>query len=217
MIDQPPDCWNIFVRELAKILEAHDHVVGSLATKRIGFHTQKVDRLRKTCISETLLSALSPNDLEIIYREFEFTAEEKNTIRASLIALATERFLMKRIDHLLAYQAADEVFHSMERLLPISTNLGMAGVRGFGTLAASDSVFDEALDLIDEANLNLSMSQDAQEATIRLANAQKARDTFEQAQKLLESIPLDARTEAWTVWYEEIQQGSQQANTLQRT
>ncbi|HEX6796678.1 MAG TPA: hypothetical protein VF116_03060 [Ktedonobacterales bacterium] len=190
--------WNIFVRELEDVLQAHGLPISKLDDKGIA-HSQKVARLQHSLEAPISFPTLNPEELERLETNVPLTPDERARLRAALAAAAVERALMDRMDPPTALMAADDVFHVLLARVQREPDSPLAGVRagaGFGAAEEESGPLAAALDSIDRATLALHSARDAS-GRAKEVNTAAAEREFARALELLERMgqPAD-KTEA---------------------
>lgn len=101
--------WNIFARVLEDILEAHNMRLGML-DDRMEIHREKVRRLQQSLLTPKHFPILNPEEIQHLVDELCLTEEERNRLRAAVLATAIEATLMERIDQDSALLAAEQIY-----------------------------------------------------------------------------------------------------------
>lgn len=216
---QYQDQWNIFARELEKILNARGLRIGQLDNRydEEGFplvHAAKADRLTKSLDSPCNFAVLSPTELERLEHalkqmEKPLTADDLMRLRAGVMATAVERILMERMDNeRIALIAANDVFNILYAAMKQQPDLTVAHTRGgsFGKVATGDPNFEQAMDLIDQAELALHAHAQTTDAVAQVAFAQEALQHYDHALASLQASQIPAHdAPEWTMWFEATQ------------
>lgn len=224
MVVDSPDLfihhWNIFARELEAILATRGLRLSHLDDRGIVFHREKVRRLQQSLKSPRHLTTLNPNEIERLVAIMQLTESEQRQLQAALLATAVEMTLMDRIDSQTALMASDDVFHILFAAMKAQPDRVMTtGVKAGAMIddldTFGDSMFSQALDLIDRALLAIHMSRNASSHQAQINNAHEAFDTFAHSLVLLQQcqIPLP-ESNNWRYWYDEAIDGQKMAETL---
>lgn len=214
-----PPRWNIFARELERVLDDHDLRLGQLDDRGVVLQREKVRRLQHSLRSPAHFPTLNPEEVERLFTIVELTSDEQARIRAALLATAVERILMDRLDPPTALMAADDVFNILYAALRAQPVGVLAGIKG-GSPAdeadeTGDTAYEEALDLIDRATLALHLSREAKTPEARKTHAEEAAETFTRAKRLLQTAQLPAHeSDEWRGWDQEVAAGLASANAL---
>lgn len=220
--------WNIFARELERILQARGYGLGHL-DDRSRIHPEKVRRLQRS-LREPRFHLLSPDELERVGDAFNFTPEERMQLRAALLATAVEDMLMSRIEASAALVASDQVFDILLDALQThgDDDNGIGAVKGTPQVdavlaqasqtlsSASSAAFEAAIDDVEGAFLLLHLSLTAESPT-RLRSATLAREGFRYALAALDQLgAVGPLGDEWTYWRGEAQRGVALAETYLR-
>ena len=212
-----PTRWNIFARELEDILAARSLRLSHLDDRHVVYHPEKVRRLQQSLKSPRHLSTLNPEEMERLIAIMKLTDSEQRRMNAALLATAVEMTLMDRIDPETALMASNDVFHILLAAMKAQPEMVMAtSVKGSPMSnegdTGGDTMFIQALDLIDRATLALHASQQATPAQAQVIHAREAYDTYSRSLELLQHSQLpDHEGEDWRFWYQEILHGQELA------
>jgi hypothetical protein len=213
----PNPAWNIFSRELDKILHVREVRLGQLDDKGMHLHPQLVRRLQLSLKYPKPLVVLNPEDLDRLVAFYHLTPAEHRRLKAALLALAVERMLMDRMKNSLALMVAESAFDTF--LKALEANPDMEGIIRDGTflpatLAPSGDPMEDALDRVGQAMLELNLaSQTAPEAQRQAVD--HAADAFANALDALARCPEEVRqSETWQCWQAEAERGMAQIQRL---
>lgn len=207
--------WNLFARVLQEILAAHGLTLGYL-DDRLKIHPEKVRRLQRSLKVPKSFPVLNIDEMEQLFTVFHLRRQEKVRLRAALLATAIEEMLMDRIQQDDALRAAEQILPMIEQALQTYAGdpIGIGAVKGEIPPMASERESEierelgGALAAIDRATLALHLSHNADAHVERVDRSRQARDGFEAALALLETVePTVKSTEAYHVWHQEAQQG----------
>lgn len=213
--------WNIFARELERILQARGYGLGHL-DDRSHIHPEKVRRLQRS-LREPRFNLLSPVELERVGDVFEFTSDERMQLRAAVLATAIEDMLMSRIEADAALMASDQVFDILLEALQThgDDSDGIGAVKGVSLASISSeqtqtpwqAALEEAVADIDRAYLLLHLAL-ADDSLARMRTAMLARESFLYALAALHRLGASATPgEEWSYWRDEAQRGLTLAET----
>ncbi len=214
----PHGGWNLFARVLQEILSAHGLTLGHL-DDRMQLHPEKVRRLQRSLQVPKSFPVLNPDEMERLVAVVRLSRSEKTRLRAALLATAIEAMLMDRIRPPDALRAAEQILPVLEQALETYADepLGIGAIKGEGEAAMPDEADIErelggALAAIDRATLALHLSHNVESHAERVERAREARDGFETALVLLETVePAFKAQEGWRFWHDEAQQGQRTA------
>ena len=207
--------WNLFARVLQEVLAAHGASLGHL-DDRVKIHPEKVRRLQRSLKVPKSFPVLNIDEMEQVFIIFRLNRHEKTRLRAALLATAIEETLMDRINQDDALRAAEQIFPIIEQALQTHAGdtIGIGAVKGQGertTMSRDIEIERElggALDAIDRATLALHLSLNAEAHAERVERTRQARDSFESALLLLDTVDSAFKAhDAWHVWHNEAQQG----------
>lgn len=206
--------WNIFARELERILQIRGYSLGHL-DDRSHIHREKVRRLQRS-LREPRFNLLSPDELEQVGDTFDFTSDERMQLRAAMLATAVEDMLMSRIEAGAALVASDQVFDILLDALQThgDDDNGIGAVKGGPRQQAleqaaptSTAAFEAAIDDVERAYLMLHLALTDALAT-RRRTAMLAREGFLYALAALERLDASGLAgDEWTYWRDEAQHG----------
>ncbi len=184
--------WNIFARELAKLMSVHGLKLSHLYNRQIVYYPEIVRRLQQSLDRPGRFPILNPEELDRLISALHLTPSEENQLKAAIVATSIERTLMDRINQDAALQAADDVFHIVFDALESRTGPALSHIKG-GVFFVEPEIpddpnLDTALDLIDRATIALYASKDASTPRVRVTTAREADDTFYAALMLLEGV-----------------------------
>lgn len=184
--------WNIFARELAKLMDIRGLKLSHLYNRQIVYYPEIVRRLQQSLDRPGRFPILNPDELDRLISALHLTPTEENQLKAAIVATSIERTLMDRINQEAALQAADDVFHIVFDALENRTGSALGHIKG-GVFFVEPEIpddpnLDTALDLIDRATLALYASRDAPTPRVRMANAREADEAFFAALMLLEGV-----------------------------
>lgn len=211
--------WNIFARELADILAAHNKGLGHLDDMGIT-HSQKVSRLQRSLTSAGHFPTLNPEEIEALIVAANLDDSEQNRLRAAVLATAVERILMDRMDPHTALMASEDVFAIFVAALREQSGAKtLAHVRAGGALdddvVGSAVDLDEALDWLDRATLELHTSRNAVSPQARVSHAQLACAGYARALELLERGGRHTGEDGeWRYWRNEALRGRDMAKAI---
>ena len=215
-----PSGWNIFARELEKILDVRRLQFKHLDTHGIVDHREKVRRLKQSLTSPKHLTTLNPNEMERLITKMQLTALEQVGLIAALLATAVEMTLMDRVESDVALTAANDVFVILFAAMKDQPDMGMTKHVKGGPMVDDDDTFGdalflEALDLIDRATLSLHASKNATTPQARTTHAHEALAAFTRTLDLLhQSGSPEPESEGWQGWYNEAVEGRRMAQML---
>lgn len=188
----PAPQWNIFARELAKVMAIRELTLSYLYNRKIVYYPEIVRRLQQSLDRPGRFPILNPDELDRLISALSLTPTEENQLKAAIVATSIERTLMDRIHQEAALQAANDVFHIVFDALENHTGPALGHIKGgvffVDPEIPDDPSFDTALDLIDRATLALYASKDATTPRVRVMNAREADDVFSSALFLLEGV-----------------------------
>jgi hypothetical protein len=184
-----PIQWNIFARELDRVLAVHGLRLGQLDDEGIVHHPEKVARLQRSLNSPAHFPALNPEEMDRLQKIVGLSEEEMQRLRAALVATAVERTLMDRLDPQTALMAANDVFELCLAAMRAHSTPILAAVRGGHMDGASDDeqAEEEVADLLDAAVIALDGAHYAPTPHARQAYAREALRLYTQALSRLEA------------------------------
>ncbi|HUY75374.1 MAG TPA: hypothetical protein VMV29_01290 [Ktedonobacterales bacterium] len=210
--------WNIFARELVRILQVHSYTLWQLQSVA-GIHSAKIDRLN-TSLRRPKFNVLSPDDLDRVILLCKFTPDEVTQIRAAVLATAIEKMLMDRINQFDALEAGNQVYPILYRALKRRAGEanGLSQTKSPATPVAplvaapfpiqvDDETLELVIDDIDASVLLLHLA-DTSDGKDGAQYAQLARSRFLAILAALENMD-DAicASEDWLVWHAETLSG----------
>ncbi len=220
-----PEHWNIFARELEKVLKKSGKTFNDLIKMRIVYYPQYIQRLEDSRISSRHLHTLNADAVGRLFVALSLNETEKNRIRASLIATETERLVLNRMDPYIPYaalMAADDVYRVLNTALNAhqAPDLERAGFRA--ATALNTLAYDQAVDLIEGAMLSLNFRDKAADPAATSALAQKAYNDLTRALALLDEAKIQIeyqqqdQPDEWLFWRDEAIRGRDQSEKLAR-
>lgn len=218
--------WNIFARELEKVLASRGLRLGHLDDRRVVEHPEKVRRLQLSLDTPKHFPVLNPAEMDRLFVTMQLTRKEQCCLRAALLATAVERVLMDRLEPDTALMAANDVYEiclavirgSPERMLAVRSGTPHESGSTQNTQGAQDALVAAALDLIDEATLALHAARDSLTTQAQLEHARAAESAFARALALLRGIkpPADLRPD-WEAYVAEAREGQASAEAVLRS
>ncbi len=210
--------WNIFARELERVLAAHHLQMDDLVTQA-GVSPEKTRRLARSLRIPEALPVLHREAVRLLERRLQLNAEEILRLRAALLATCIQRMFVDRINQhdafLLAEQAFPTILHALQERAqgPVVHE----GTRwGAGDPIEDDEIealFASTLRTLDDAELELQMSYGVDDHETRVAQALSAQTHFAQVSVGLEKADEDVRSlHLWKDSYETSQRGLENAN-----
>jgi hypothetical protein len=217
MDENPNRGWNLFARVLQEVLAAHGAGLGHL-DDRVKIHPEKVRRLQRSLKMPKSFPVLNIEEMEQVFAVFRLHRQERMRLRAALLATSIEQTLMDRINQYDALRAAEQILPIIEQALQTYADepLGIGAVKGEGSAMPEEGEIERelggALAAIDRATLALHLSLNVESHAERGERAREAREGFESALLLLETVePAFKAQEAWRVWYDEAERGQRTA------
>jgi uncharacterized protein (DUF2267 family) len=203
--------WNLFARELEAILAAHQLTIGQL-DDRLGFHREKVRRLKRSLLTPKSFPILNTEEMELLVDELQLSDAEIVQLRAALLTAAIERVLMDRIDQENALLACEQLFPIISNAMQQQLN----SIRGLGAIRREDviaSTYDESdlaleatIEHIEKGIMALHLSHNVSSHSERVERTKEARSHFEAALAELEEVDDDMRLlAAWRYYQAEAQ------------
>jgi hypothetical protein len=217
--ENPNDGWNLFARVLQEVLVARGLSLGHL-DDRVKIHPEKVRRLQRSLKVPKSFPVLNIDEMDQVVSVFHLNRKERVRLRAALLATAIEETLMDRINQNDALLAAEQILPIIEQALQTYADdvIGIGAVKGEreGSTMLGDAEIERelggALAAIDRATLALHLSLNTEAHVERVERARLARDGFESALVLLETVePAFKASEAWHVWHDEARRGQHAA------
>jgi hypothetical protein len=189
--------WNLFARELEKLLAAHELSMSQLESD-IGISHEKARRLIQSLHLPQNLPVLNPEEMKLVEQKLQLSYEESLRLRASLLAISIQKMLLYRISQDNSFIIAENVFPIiLQSLEEQAQGLATQGnIRwGDGSPIADDgnAFFDPAWQNIDNADLALQLSYGVNAHAERVEKAHSAHTYFEQASANLEDADDDMR------------------------
>lgn len=212
--------WNIFARELEKILNQHGLTITRLDDLKVVTHPMKVKRLKASLSSPKSLTILNPEEMQRLQEILALEEPEIMTLRAALLATTVERTLMDRTDPYLALMAANDVYRLLHQALINDPASFLAAATKQGVMNSEDdmlgdTLFEDALDLIDRASLSMHLSQESATLQVKVTHAREAYDAYTRALDYLRRsrVPIH-EDEDWRECEAESLHGQEQARAI---
>lgn len=235
---------NIFARELERVLNKHGLTISKLddlkiiseptpkvtpkdtsenELPKISNHIERatVGRLNKSLKSPSTLPVLSPADLLFVKAAVPLTDDEYKQLLAAVLATAIERILMDRIELEGAYMITEEVLKMMitamdskdqSELFSITKGLSFAVADPEG-----DTLYEDGLDLIDQANVSLHLAQGAATEKIKIQHAHEAVSNYDRALQALDKCKAtNHQSDDLQAWIQEATAGRKLAAIIEQ-
>jgi hypothetical protein len=206
--------WNIFARELSRLLEIRGHTLGALHTKS-HIHSQKVQRLRDSLANPKSFPTLNPDEMRQVQTDFAFTDLEMNCLLAAILATAVEATLMDRVNQVVAHAAAEQIFvilfteSQRETFAPILAMLEAGGIMAQDI----NAILAPILIMLEKAQLAFHLSMAAVSGEEQYASALQAQHDFTLVLDAMDKLPTDViQTEEWRYWQQEALSGQLMVN-----
>lgn len=204
MVTKREKRWNLFARELEKVLAAHGQSLNQLEPQ-LGISEEKARRLQQSLFTPKSLPVLSPDELESLEQELFLSNEEWTRLRAALLATSIERLLMERIGEDKAWQVADLTLLLVDEALQEQLQQNRAS--GTKRILDGEALEDTEMDLawegvwnaLDSATLALQLSYYVSSYRERVKKLKEAQADFQEA--LDELNRLDKSTKALPLWH----------------
>lgn len=209
--DRVEGYWNIFARELEKVLEIHQLSMSQLASD-IGIADEKVRRLTQSLHAPDSLPVLNIEEMRLVEEKLQLDYESKRSLRVGLLATSIQSMFMKHKERDDAALIAEQVFPLLLQALQqqakgISTRIK----QGDDSPLADDEFdlfFESLLQTIDDAERELQSSYEAGVRNERVARARSAYIYFQQVATASEKANNDLHArKLWQYCYNASQRG----------
>ncbi|HLG60402.1 MAG TPA: hypothetical protein VKY19_00605 [Ktedonosporobacter sp.] len=209
--DRTKGYWNIFARELEKVLETHHLSMSQLASD-IGIADEKVRRLTQSLHEPDSLPVLNTEEMRLIEEKLQLDYESMRSLRVGLLATSIQRMFMKHRERDDAALMAEQIFPLILQSLQQQTQGVSTRIKqGDDAPIADDEFdlfFDPLLQTIDDAEQELRLSYDADVRNERVARARSASIYFQQAATVLEKANNDLHArKLWQYCHDTSQSG----------
>lgn len=184
-------------------------------------HREIVRRLKRSLEAENCFTTLSPVDIAKVVKNCGLKVADDRRLRAAVLATAVQEQLYRRISPDFAREAAWRILPVMLDALQDDEALD-EGVRAFARAARgvimlpAETEFErrlgDAIEAIELAGLDLSISRSARDAAERAASARRAHERYTFALQRLDGADAALQAEdAWDAWHAEATAGLAEA------
>lgn len=209
--------WNLFARELERVLAAHRHSLDEI-NPQLGIAREKARRLQQSLQAPGSLPVLTPEELEDLDMELSLRTEEWARLQAALLATAVERLLVYRLGHQQALQAAEQLLPlldaALQERLRLEDSLGTR--RGADWEAAEniegDLAWEGIWETLDAGTLALQLGRSVSSYRERVRALRGAERDFQEALGRLDT--LDTGAKALPIWHEACQEARTGLNSV---
>lgn len=199
--------WNLFARELERILAAHQLEWEQLPDL-IGIDAEMVARLQYSLNMPGMFPLLDEDEMQLLTRKLQLNDKEIANLRASLLAISINHMLMGRIQQDDAHTIAEQIFLIVSRSLQEHHGeLGNSPEAKRGdSNSTEDTTPDELLSIAQEATDNgtrsLQLSRRVSSHRERLMYAKQSLTYFQEALEELDDVDNEMRRlRTWNYWH----------------
>ncbi|GHO93809.1 hypothetical protein KSF_038570 [Reticulibacter mediterranei] len=205
-------CWNIFTRELERVLSQRGQNLEYL--EHLGIDQETVFRLKQSLDTpSSQLPLLDTEEIEQVVKSLQLDRQDILRLKAAILAIATQRELNLYILQNDAQLAAEQIYPIVFQSLQEREREKDSGNYREGDIeAARDSALDFALrpawSLIYSGREKLNQSREVTLHSIRVKKAKQAYNEFSEALDVLDDLSRSIKqTRYWKHWYGEAQKG----------